>query len=154
MASNGANGHARRIFPAPTVKVYVACSFGRRDLARQVAEVLTGEGFLVTSRWHSVEAEHWNKDPKIAADHDLTDLDAADGLLSLTEGPEAGYQTGGRHVEFGYAIARMKWLWIVGPLENVFHEGIGRVARFDTLSAWLRHMTGRIPAELPAAVAR
>jgi len=37
------------------------------------------------------------------------------------ENVNSKYKRGGRHVEFGYAIAYGKRLVIVGPLENAFY---------------------------------
>lgn len=130
----------------PTISVYIAASWARRDLVRQLAEIIERQGFRVTSRWLSPMADAWTREQ--AAANDLADIDAADGLLSLTEGPEAGYQTGGRHVEFGWAACRGKWLWVVGPFEHVFHEGLTKVRRFDTVAQWLAFMLGRAVREV------
>lgn len=51
--------------------------------------------------------------------HDLEDLRAADTVISFTD--EKGGGKGGRHVEFGVALALEKRLILVGPRENVFH---------------------------------
>jgi nucleoside 2-deoxyribosyltransferase len=48
---------------------------------------------------------------------DLSDIDAADTLVSFT-GPVG---RGGRHIEHGYAMARGLRIVIVGPRDNIFH---------------------------------
>jgi len=42
-------------------------------------------------------------------------------LLFFSEPPDSHSKRGGRHVEFGLALAWGKRLMIVGPRENVFH---------------------------------
>ncbi len=46
---------------------------------------------------------------------------AADAVIIFTEIPNTILATGGRHVEFGLALAQGKRVIIVGPRENVFH---------------------------------
>ena len=46
---------------------------------------------------------------------------AADAVIIFTEIPNTILATGGRHVEFGLALAQGKRMIIVGPRENVFH---------------------------------
>lgn len=141
--------------PAPILRVYVAAWWGARERARAVFALLEAEGIAVTSRWlHNPPPPGWGPGDSAqiarkAAEIDLADIDAAQGVLSLTEDPTSGYQTGGRHVEFGYALARGKWLWLVGPSENVFHAGVSRVFRFATVEEWIRFATGR-PYRMPA----
>jgi hypothetical protein len=42
---------------------------------------------------------------------------------------------GGRHVEFGYGMAKGKRLVLIGERENVFHDHPS-VEVYPTLSAW------------------
>ena len=61
----------------------------------------------------------------VAALEDVGDLAHADCLVTFTEQPERGVAwaaRGGRHVEFGIALACGKRLCVVGPRENVFHH--------------------------------
>lgn len=51
---------------------------------------------------------------------DLDDVQRSDVVLAFTERPEVGYTTGGRWVEFGYAIALGITVIVVGPRENIF----------------------------------
>src|SRR5260370_22529594 len=55
------------------------------------------------------------------ARQDCEDLMAADAVIIFTEIPNTILATGGRHVEFGLALAQGKRVIIVGPRENVFH---------------------------------
>lgn len=131
----------RREIP-PRLRVYIAGRSERRAELQAVAGVLDGEGVAVTSRW-LLDDEAWAlglASRAKGAEIDLADIDAASGVLSFTE--EAGGGTGGRHVELGYALAKGKWLWIIGPRENVFHH-LGRVQVHPTLADWMRIMLAR-----------
>lgn len=55
--------------------------------------------------------------------HDIEDIDAALTLVSFTEAGGGG--KGGRHTEYGYAIAQNKRLVIIGPREHIFHTHPG-----------------------------
>ena len=55
------------------------------------------------------------------ANDDLRDICKADTFVAFTELPGVEPNRGGRHVEFGIAIAREMTLAVVGPRENVFH---------------------------------
>jgi hypothetical protein len=53
----------------------------------------------------------------------VEDVKRADCLISFTEDLTVpNTSRGGRHVEFGLALALAKLCYIVGPVENVFHE--------------------------------
>jgi hypothetical protein len=62
-----------------------------------------------------------NSDPDSLSHYgiaDLQDILAADTVISFTE---VGGGKGGRHVEFGYALALGKHMILVGPREHIFH---------------------------------
>lgn len=110
-------------------KIYLAARFSRNDEMRGVRDFLVALGHEVTSRWidlhggdqqESAAAEVLNSDPASVAHfgrHDLEDLDAADTVISFT----GSGGKGGRHIEFGYGLARGKRMVAVGPRENIFH---------------------------------
>ena len=76
-------------------------------------------GDTVTSRWLDFrKMPSWSFG--IARD-DCEDLMAADAVIIFTEIPNTILATGGRHVEYGLALAQGKRVIIVGPRENVFH---------------------------------
>ena len=56
-------------------------------------------------------------------------MEAADALIAFTERPRAELTRGGRHVEFGMALAWRKRVLVVGPRETVFHT-LGQVEHF------------------------
>lgn len=104
------------------MKAYVAGSWLRRDEIRGYAEELKKCGVQVTSRWIYT---HGGLDNEVAALEDLEDIRKADTLISFTSDSSVGYNTGGRHVEFGYAWALGHDMIIIGPQENVFHSLVG-----------------------------
>lgn len=118
-----------RVF-IPCGSIYLAARYSRCEEMRYVRDVLNTLDYAVTSRWidchggkhpTSFTTDTLNDDPaycgKIAL-IDLEDLTAADTVISFTGG--AGGK-GGRHVEFGVAVALGKRLIVVGPREHVFH---------------------------------
>lgn len=112
------------------MKIYIAGRFSRQLEFREVAKRLEDMGHEVTSRWlfESVSPNHTMGDitPAYAAKAarlDLADIDEADAMLFYAEDPLVGTPRGGRHVEFGYALARGKLIYVVGHAENIFHYG-------------------------------
>jgi hypothetical protein len=67
---------------------------------------------------------------------DLDDIDRAEIFIMFTDTPST---SGGRHTELGYAIARERVIFIVGPRENIFQagEGVIHFATWDYLSSYL-----------------
>ena len=57
-------------------------------------------------------------------------------MLFFAEEPSAPYSRGGRHVEFGYALATGKKVRVIGPEENVFH-GLPGIAHYKSFDEWL-----------------
>lgn len=60
---------------------------------------------------------------------DMVDVEQAELLLAFTEPRAAFVGRGGRHVEMGLALAWRKYVWIVGPMENIFYT-LGHVQQF------------------------
>lgn len=106
------------------MKIYLASRYSRIAEMQACRDDLIKVGFTVTSRW--VNGEHQAADDDTAAwrrfaQEDFVDLNAADTVVSFTEPPRTGPTRGGRHVEFGAALALGKGLIVVGHRENVFH---------------------------------
>ena len=57
---------------------------------------------------------------KFAMD-DWEDVNAAELVISFTEAPRSKANRGGRHVEYGIALANKVRLIVVGYRENIFH---------------------------------
>lgn len=110
------------------IKVYLASRFGRQEEIRQHRERLRSLGFVVVSRWLDEEwssargqpVTHQHKTMWAAYDYD--DVRSCDVMINFTEPEDNSYGRGGRHVEFGLAMAWNKRLVVVGHRENVFHH--------------------------------
>jgi hypothetical protein len=105
------------------MRIYIAARFDRRAEMAVLARHLHQAGHFVTSTW--VQSRDGRLPDVVCAITDLDDLAAAECLVSFTEEPTEHVPwaaRGGRHVEFGYALAAGKRLCLVGPRENVFHH--------------------------------
>lgn len=115
------------------MKMYLAGRWQQRWFIADLAKDIESRGHIVTSRW--LQPGHTDDRTRAALD-DLEDVDKADVLVSFTETPAVGYNTGGRHVEFGFAYKAGKLLVIIGPAEHIFHDLPG-VKRFDNYGAFI-----------------
>lgn len=122
------------------LKLYLAGRWQQRSYIATLATDLQSRGFTITSRW--LKMEHTKLSKQACATVDLEDIDEANILVSFTELPDVGYNTGGRHVEFGYAYAEGKCLILVGPVENIFHElpGVIKLDSFAQLVEYLEKL--------------
>lgn len=120
------------------MKVYLAARYGRLREMQEHRDQLAEIGISVHARW--VDGQHEEIDGKATfaqerefASDDCADLDESNLVIFFSEYPEAGGRArGGRHVEFGMAVERWRHqfregieprvrIFLVGPLENVFH---------------------------------
>jgi nucleoside 2-deoxyribosyltransferase len=116
------------------VKVYLAARFSDRHYMELVADRLKTHGFEITSRWVYGGEEGLTRE-QIAV-LDIDDVDTADAVISFTQPFGTMTKGGGRHVEFGYGMARGKRLILIGERENVFHHFPG-VEIYATLDDFL-----------------
>jgi hypothetical protein len=141
--------------PSRTPRVYLAARYSRRPELLGVRWDLERAGYQVTSRWinggHQAEStdcptpDQIERMASFAAD-DLEDLGAADVVISFQEVPrEPTTNRGGRHVEFGMALALGKPIVAVGPLEHVF-TALPQVTRFSSWAAALGVLADLGPA--------
>ena len=115
--------------------IYLAARYSRISELNGYADDLRDVGHLVRARWllgdHQI---HEGADKVEAAtvsvplegrpfaEDDFRDVFEADMLIAFSEEPRTdGASRGGRHVEFGMALAWGKFVVVVGPRENVFH---------------------------------
>jgi hypothetical protein len=111
-------------------KIYIACSYKQIERARKFrAAIERIPGCYVISRWlngpsdlpldalSAQELEHISRT-------DLEDVSRADIVVVLAEGkPQTS--GGGRHVEFGYALASGIPIYWIGPVEHPFVTAAG-----------------------------
>lgn len=120
------------------MKIYIAGRYSRRDEFREVAKQLEEMGHTVTSRWlnESTPLNHTMGDlrpsyAEASAVADLEDIDKATAVLFYSESDLT--PRGGRHVEFGYALAKGKFIFVIGPAENIFHYGSPMVTNIPSV---------------------
>lgn len=120
------------------MKVYLCAQFKEQELMREWRRLLHNAGHLVTSRWLDTDGEKTETASALdAAEMDLKDIDIADVVISKTLTRGDLFTGGGRHVEYGYAIAKAKKLINVGGIESVFHSIAIRV---NTIEEALRYV--------------
>ncbi|MGJ5032325.1 hypothetical protein ACQR1I_36190 [Bradyrhizobium sp. HKCCYLS2038] len=119
------------------MKVYLAARFSDRPQMESVADTLKAKGYDIVSRW--VYGGETGLTRQQIAVLDLADVEIADIVISYTQVHGTLTKGGGRHVEFGYALARGKQLVLIGDRENVFHH-YPNVSVFPTLDAWLNSL--------------
>lgn len=120
------------------MKIYLAGGFARIKEIKEYGRLLTEDGHEVTSTWlrekSDPKSDLTDVSPRFCRDHaklDIRDIEAADSFGLFTVDPLTPTKRGGRHVEFGYALAQGKTLYLIGPYENIFHYLPG-IKQFDT----------------------
>jgi hypothetical protein len=128
--------------------VYIAGRYSRRDEFRLVAKQLEDAGIFVASRWLHEDKPLQTQMGDDSEDFyietqeiDLADIESADEILFFAEDPLIGTPRGGRHVEFGFALAIARFfgnmrISVIGPKENVFHYN-SNVKHFDSLENYI-----------------
>lgn len=115
------------------MKIYMAARYSDHPWMRIYRNRLKQIGHTVTSRWiNGDHEERFPNDPVAWANEDLDDLLRSDCSIHFTEDwqkPRPGRNRGGRHVEFGIALALHQFrphgphrIIVVGYRENVFHH--------------------------------
>ena len=122
------------------MKIYLAAAYTRREELCDYRDTLIELGHVVTSRWlrgPNVEANEYSR---FYAREDLQDIASAEMVISFTEPPQSLQARGGRHVEFGVALATGKMVAVVGYRENIFHW-LDAVQFFEDWDACLDHLS-------------
>ncbi len=127
------------------MRIYLAARFSRRHECHALGKELEKMGHVIVSRWTMPNSDHVipvgqseqaaDKERERFAMEDYEDLLDAQWTISLTETPRNNSR-GGRHVEFGMAIALGHTLTVIGPRETVFHH-LPQVCHFDTVEEFL-----------------
>jgi hypothetical protein len=104
------------------VNVYIAGKFSAQARLREIRGRIRQARILVTSSWMDEVAGEYPVPRQRSLNTgsvDLREVAMAELLvldtLDVTE-------TGGREVEFGFALAQGTRTWLVGPVRNIFHE--------------------------------
>ena len=131
------------------MKVYLAGPYQWKNIIATYAAELRKAGVTVTSRWleepHSPTTQCGDLPDATFAKYaiqDLEDIDQAE-ILVLFAVPGTPIPRAGRHVEFGYALAKNKKLVVVGNVkENIFHylPGITPFATWEDTLQWFKDL--------------
>ncbi len=129
------------------MKVYLAAKFGEKNEMRDWARMIEDAGHQVVSSWldekHDSDAEASEEVMIAAAKQNMLDVLEADVLVTKSQAQGTAHTGGGRHFEFGFAVAEGIDVIVVGPKgEHVFHylEGIHHVNNLDGLFPVLARM--------------
>jgi len=118
------------------LQIYIAASFPRKNEACVLANMLAAMGHKITSRWHSEDSSYATVEQMHnRAKRDYEDLDACNVFVSLT-GDNLTH--GGRHAEFGFALAMSKRVILIGEREHVLHWCSG-VELYKDVEEFLRY---------------
>lgn len=100
------------------MKIYIAAPYEMRQVAVSAMKELEARGDEITSTWLKQLDEEGEK----SARQDLEDIYRADVLLAIN--PESWRRKGGggRHAEFGYALALGKKMVLLGVRSHIFHH--------------------------------
>ena len=127
--------------------IYIAGQYARRDEFRAYAASLRLRGIVVTSRWldepyplNSTITDLTPEENHGLAMKDRDDIEDALGFLFFAEDPGNQPPRGGRHVEFGYAVAFQKRIFVIGGPENTFHY-LPEIKHYPTFEEFLRDGT-------------
>jgi hypothetical protein len=139
------------------MRFYLAARFIRLDEMNEYAKDLRSLGHTVDCRWlqglHQLhpaaeKIDLWdgkNKVQEVPMDaqpfalDDVEDISKSEALIAFTEKPYAEKGSGGRHVEFGIALALHKPIIIIGHRENVFHT-LPKVIQFQTWPEFIKYL--------------
>jgi len=116
------------------MRIYIAARYSRLNEVQALAQKLRDYGYTVDASWikgahewdsEAMAVENASKDVPVIgqrfAEDDIADIERSDVMICLTEEPRSTNGRGGRHVEYGYALAKGIPILILGPRENVFY---------------------------------
>ena len=111
--------------------VYLSARFHRREELNEYREALDECGVEVTSRWLTDTTPELTEGAwRELANKDREDIERAEVFVLFAEAGNAG--GGGRHVEFGTALALRERLIVVGTAENLFQ----RLPEVEVVETW------------------
>lgn len=117
-----------------SLKVYLAALFSRKDEMATVADRLKSAGYGISCRWVYGGEDGLTREE--IAILDIEDLNQANAIICFTYPRGTMTSGGGRHVEFGYALAMGKECIIIGERENVFHH-CPQVKQFSSVDEFM-----------------
>jgi nucleoside 2-deoxyribosyltransferase len=125
------------------MKVYLAARYSRKKEIKSLVPLLAENNIKTTSKWldeTGSDTAHLDEFTpsfcQATAYIDLADIEEADAFVFFAEDPKVGTPRGGRHVEFGYALARGKRMIVIGGQENIFHY-LPEIVHYQTVQDFL-----------------
>jgi hypothetical protein len=123
-----AGPRAKQNWPGFEMRAYLAASYRRKEQIRAAADYLESIGVEIISDWHKeiyspiidIRDLSYRTNQGVAV-KDCKQVQQCDTLIFWSEDPNVQPPRGGRHVEFGIALALGKRIIIVGKRENIFH---------------------------------
>lgn len=122
--------------------IYLASRYSLKETMLKYAATLTSYGLQVTSRWlleeHSPTVSMTDipdKTNEQIAKDDLEDIVRSDIMLFFCEDQNNQPPRGGRHVEWGYALAMGLRIICIGEKENIFHH-LPQITHYATFEAF------------------
>ena len=134
------------------MRVYLAARFSRKNEIAKLVPTFGKYGISVGSRWlHETASpdvtlsDFTPEDLRDIAEVDLEDIEMCDVFVFFSEDPLIETPRGGRHVEFGFALAFGKRIAVIGPQENIFHY-LPQVVHYSDLKSFLeKEKTNYVP---------
>jgi hypothetical protein len=137
--------------PVKPYKFYFASSFARKPEIVRYAKALNGFGNEVTSRWlftpHEADVTQEDElNPEVGpalqfAREDVQDIMEADAVVwfssTTSDGQQLSKGRGGRHTEFGLALAFAKPIYLIGMRENAFHAFVPNKRIFYSFNSFI-----------------
>lgn len=132
--------------------IYLAADYSRQEEMREHRTELERCGFEVRSRWidspskaagigGTVIDEMTMREYELCAIRDLADLEQCQEFVLFTTGE---LSRGGRHTEFGWALAKKMVIHLIGPREHTFHCLPSVIVRhYATWEAFVLALTAR-----------
>lgn len=109
------------------MKIYIASRFTNKKWIRSWITSLP-KRYKVVSTWHNLEDSQDGTRIE-AAKRDIRELDLSDAIVVITHKCEA--VPGGMHFEAGYAYAKGKKVYLLGPKVNIFYDYIAEEIDYD-----------------------
>jgi nucleoside 2-deoxyribosyltransferase len=100
-------------------RLYIASRFKNKEMIRGLVRALPTNRYEVVSTWHDLE-DSADGSRIEAARRDISELDQCDAVLVITQFCES--VPGGMHFEAGYAYAKGKKIYLLGPTVNIFYD--------------------------------
>ena len=135
--TDGAEGECLRPIhppiPLALQRVYIAGAYARKYEFRAHADLLRQLGVEVMSSWLDEPDDPdthlrdvpWERQRAMSV-RDIQQIGASNALIAFAEPEDSPHKRGGRHVEFGVALALQKAIYLIGKPECTFHHLAGR----------------------------